>query len=93
MVGPVHTVIERALADAVVVAELHLAFVESHAAEKVSMAAFMFLTMRLERADNRIRATMRTLVRTQSTHPKQQAPGAQSDADLTSRVEQRRKTA
>ena len=72
MVTSEYKPIERALADAVIVAELILATIEAHAGGPLSPKAEIYLTKQLERADNRVRATRQTLVRVQSALKRQQ---------------------
>ena len=72
MVGPEYKPIERALADAVIVAELILAAIEAHAGGPLSPKAEIYLTKQLERADNRLRSVKQPLSRVQSALRRQQ---------------------
>ena len=72
MVGSEYKPIERALADAVIVAELILVAIEAHAGGPLSPKAEIYLTKQLERADNRLRSVRQSLSRVQSALRRQQ---------------------
>ena len=85
--------IVMALADAVVVAEMNRAYLESESENNSSGIAVAFLMKRLEQADNRIRTTMRMLTRVKKTLRSQQVPLEPQVPDLPWPEEQRSKTA
>lgn len=84
LVGPDALPIEKALTDAVIIAEMSRAYIEYHATINVSTPTEVFLMKHLERADNRVRAATRTLTRIQSalSHQAQNSP-AENDLPVS----------
>ena len=90
--GPNARPIEKALTDAVIIAEMSRAYIGYHATINVSKPAEVFLMKHLERADNRVRATTQTLTRIQSALRSQQAQVSPPENDLPASEEENKQT-
>lgn len=78
LLDPDSSAIEIAIAESAASAKLHLAFAETHAGSDDSVPAAEHKSKRLDRARNRLNATLRQLALTQTARRNRRSPGSPS---------------